>query len=149
MPITVIVKTEADYAKWVEESKAKFGSKPLTANAPAAGTVAEDSNKKFTLAEAKEAGSKIYASNCVACHQATGKGMPPAFPALSGSKVVQGPMEAQIGVLLNGRPGTARVSFARLSDSDLAAVISYTRNSWDNNAGKVVQPSDIKALRKT
>lgn len=149
MPITVIVKTEADYAKWVEESKAKFGSKPLTATAPAAGAVAEDSNKKFTLAEAKEAGSKIYASNCVACHQATGKGMPPAFPALSGSKVVQGAMETQIGVLLNGRPGTAMVSFARLSDSDLAAVITYTRNSWDNNAGKVVQPSDIKALRKT
>ena len=151
MPITVIVKTEADYAKWVEESKAKFGSKPLTAAAPApaAGAVAEDANKKFTLAEAKEAGSKIYAGNCVACHQATGKGMPPAFPALSGSKVVQGPMEAQIGVLLNGRPGTAMVSFARLSDSELAAVITYTRNSWDNNTGKVVQPSDIKALRKT
>lgn len=145
MPITVIVKSEADYAKWVEESKAKFGAKTVAA-APVA--VVEDTNKKFTLAEAKEVGGKIYAANCVACHQATGKGMPPAFPALSGSKVVQGPMDTQIGVLLNGRPGTAMVSFARLSDSELAAVITYTRNSWDNNTGKVVQPSDIKGQRK-
>ena len=75
--------------------------------------------------------------------------LPPVFPPLSGSKVVQGAADGQIGVLLNGRPGTAMVSFARLSDSELAAVISYTRNSWENNTGKIVQPSDIKALRKS
>ncbi len=156
MPITVVVKTEADYAKWVEESKVKFGAKPLTASLPAslpttlaARASAEDAGKKFTLVEAKEAGNKIYAANCVACHQTTGKGMPGAFPALSGSKVVQGPIDAQINVLLNGRPGTAMVSFARLSDSELAAVITYTKNSWDNNTGMIVQPADVKALRKT
>lgn len=147
MPITVIVKSETDYAKWIEESKVKFGAKPLTASLPASAS-AEDANKKFTLAEAKEVGIKIYAANCIACHQTTGKGMPGAFPALSGSKVVQGPIEAQINVLLNGRPGTAMVSFARLSDSELAAVITYTKNSWDNNTGKIVQPADVKALRK-
>jgi len=147
MPITVIVKSETDYAKWIEESKVKFGAKPLTASLPASAS-AEDANKKFTLAEAKEVGIKIYAANCIACHQTTGKGMPGAFPALSGSKVVQGPIDAQINVLLNGRPGTAMVSFARLSDSELAAVITYTKNSWDNNTGKIVQPADVKALRK-
>lgn len=147
MPITVIVKSETDYAKWIEESKVRFGAKPLTASLPASASV-EDANKKFTLAEAKEVGIKIYAANCIACHQTTGKGMPGAFPALSGSKVVQGPIDAQINVLLNGRPGTAMVSFARLSDSELAAVITYTKNSWDNNTGKIVQPADVKALRK-
>jgi cytochrome c oxidase subunit II len=152
MPITVEVKSEADYAKWIKDGQAKWGKgAALTASnsAPKADAPAEDSAKKFTLAEAKDHGEKIYAANCVACHQLTGKGMPPAFPALSGSKVVQGPMDAQIGVLLNGRPGTAMQSFARLSDTDLAAVITYTKNSWDNNTGKVAQPSDIKAARKT
>jgi cytochrome c oxidase subunit II len=152
MPITVEVKSEADYAKWIKDGQAKWGKGAalIASNAaPKADATAEDSAKKFTLAEAKDHGEKVYAANCVACHQLTGKGMPPAFPALSGSKVVQGPLDAQIGVLLNGRPGTAMQSFARLSDTDLAAVITYTKNSWDNNTGKVAQPSDIKAARKT
>jgi cytochrome c oxidase subunit II len=156
MPITVEVKSEADYAKWIKDGQAKWGkgaalvaSNAVSNPALKSDAPAEDSAKKFTLAEAKDHGEKVYAANCVACHQLTGKGMPPAFPALSGSKVVQGPMDAQIGVLLNGRPGTAMQSFARLSDTDLAAVITYTKNSWDNNTGKVAQPSDIKAARKT
>ena len=74
--------------------------------------------------------------------------MPPAFPALSGSKVVMGPVDAQINILLNGKAGTAMASFARLSDLELAAVMTYTKNSWDNNVGKAVQPADIKAKRK-
>jgi cytochrome c oxidase subunit II len=152
MPITVEVKSEADYAKWVKDSQAKWAQPSLTAAAPAAAPAndpAVDANKKFTMAEAKEMGEKVYAANCLACHQATGKGMPPAFPALSGSKVVQGPTDAQIAVLLNGRPGTAMQSFARLSDAELAAVLTYTKNSWDNNTGKIVQPADIKGARKS
>jgi cytochrome c oxidase subunit II len=152
MPITVEVKSEADYAKWVKDGQTKWGKgAALTASnaAPKTEAAVEDTAKKFTLAEAKDHGEKVYATNCAACHQSTGKGMPPAFPALSGSKVVQGPLDAQIGVLLNGRPGTAMQSFARLSDADLAAVITYTKNSWDNSTGKVAQPSDIKAARKT
>ncbi len=147
MPITVEVKSEADYAKWVEVSKTKWGAKPLTAVAPVAPT--EDPEKKFTMAEAKASGEKLFGANCAACHQLNGKGMPPAFPPLSGSKVVQGPAEGQIAVVLNGRAGTAMQSFARLSDSDIAAVITYTRNSWANNTGKVVQPADIRAARKS
>ncbi len=147
MPITVEVKSEADYAKWLETSKAKWSTKEIVAAAPAA--PADDYAKVYTLAEMKTAGEKIYTSNCVACHQANGKGNPPAFPSLSGSKVVQGPTDAQINVLLNGRPGTAMVSFARLSDTDIAAVMTYTKNSWDNNVGKAVQPAEIKAKRKT
>lgn len=154
MPITVEVKSEADYALWVKSGQTKWGKgAALTASidnsAPKSAVLTEEPTKNFTMVEAKAHGEKVYATNCIACHQLTGKGQPPVFPALSGSKVVQGPMDQQIGVILNGRPGTAMQSFARLSDTDLAAVITYTKNSWDNNTGKVVQPSDVKGARKT
>ena len=148
MPITVVVKSEADYAKWVAESKAKWGTKALTAGSAAVATPAEDDGKIFTMAEAKEKGEKIYGANCVACHQPNGKGMPPAFPPLAGSKVVLGPSDQQINILLNGKSGTAMQSFARLSNSELAAVITFTKNSFGNSVGKVIQPADIKAARK-
>ena len=106
MPIAVVVKTDAEYADWVEKSKTKWSAKAASA-APVAAAPAEDDNKTFTMAEAKEKGEKVYSANCVPCHQATGKGMPPAFPPLAGSKVVLGTSDQQIGVLLNGRPGTA------------------------------------------
>ena len=148
MPIAVVVKSEGDYAKWVEESKTKWGSKTLAAGVSAVTATAEDDNKVFTIAEAKEKGEKIYSANCVACHQPNGKGMPPAFPPLAGSKIVLGPSDQQINVLLNGRTGTAMQSFARLSNSDIAAVITFTKNSFGNSVGKVVQPADIKSARK-
>ena len=148
MPITVVVKSEADYAKWVAESKAKWGTKALTAGSATVAASAEDDGKIFTMADAKDKGEKIYGANCVACHQPNGKGMPPAFPPLAGSKVVLGPCDQQINILLNGRPGTAMQSFARLSNSELAAVITFTKNSFGNSVGKVIQPADIKAARK-
>jgi len=109
--------------------------------------VAEDPNKKWETAELITRGEKIYAANCVACHQSTGKGLPPAFPPLDGSKIVNGPKEGEIARVLNGKPGTAMVAFGKqLSDTDLAAVITYTRSSWSNKAGEV-QPADVKAQR--
>lgn len=146
MPIAVVVKSEEDYAKWVEEARNKWGSKPAVSAASAA--PAEDLTRKFTLAELKTQGEKIYAANCVPCHQANGKGLPPAFPPLAGSKVVLAAAEQQINVVLNGRPGTAMQSFARLSSTDLASVITYTKNSFGNNTGMLVQPADVKAARK-
>ena len=147
MPIAVVVKSAADYATWVEESKGKWSTKALTAAAPPV-AAAEDENKVFTMAEAKEKGERIYAANCTACHQPNGKGMPPAFPSLAGSKIVLGPNEQQINILLNGKPGTAMQSFARLSNSEIAAVVTFTKNSFGNSAGKLVQPADIKSARK-
>ncbi|HEX4857410.1 MAG TPA: cytochrome c oxidase subunit II [Usitatibacteraceae bacterium] len=146
MPITVVVKSEADYAKWVAEAKAKWAA-PAAAPAAAAAP-AEDLSKKYALDELKAMGEKVYAGNCVACHQANGKGTPPAFPPLAGSKVVLASADKQIGVLLNGRPGTAMQPFAQLSNTDLAAVITYTKNAFGNATGTVVQPADIKAARK-
>ena len=154
MPIVVEARSAADYASWVKEQKAKMPAPAPAAAAPAApaqvaaAVPAEDPNKKWTLDELKAAGEKVYAANCAACHQATGKGMPPAFPPLDGSKVVTGPKAGQIQLELKGKPGTAMAAFERLSDTDLAAVITYTRNSWGNKTGEAIQPSDIKTARK-
>jgi len=109
---------------------------------------ADDETKAYTLEQLKARGEKVYAANCVACHQASGKGTPPAFPPLDGSKVVLGPRAAQIDIVLNGKPQTAMQSFARLNNVELAAVITFTRNNWGNRTGEAVQPADIKARRK-
>ncbi len=140
MPIVVEVKTKDDYAKWMDEQKKKVA---------AAG---DDPNKVWDVSDLIARGEKVYAANCAACHQPTGKGAPPAFPALDGSKVVNGPKAVQIKTVLNGveHDGklTAMVSWKQLSDTDIAAVITYTRNSWGNKTGEAVQPSEIKVARQ-
>ena len=132
MPIVVNVKTDADYAKWVDEQKKLMAAKM------------DDPNKQWTQAELVARGEKVYAATCVACHQATGKGTPPAFPPLDGSKTVLGPKDNQVATVLNGRQGTPMASFKALSDVELAAVITYTRNSWSNKTGDFVTPAEIK-----
>ena len=93
-------------------------------------------------------GANGFGANCVACHQATGMGVPGTFPALAGSKVVIGPKDEQINLVLNGKPGTAMAPFKHLSDADIAAVVTYTRNNWTNKTGDMATPADVKALRK-
>ena len=137
MPIVVEVKSQDDYRAWADAKKKEMLAK------------ADDPAKEWTVAELNERGAKVYASNCVACHQATGKGVAGAFPALEGSKLVLGKQEDQIAILLNGKPGTAMASFKQLSDVELAAVATYTRNAWGNKAeDNVVQPKDFTAARK-
>lgn len=148
MPIVVEAKTPEAYAAWVKERQAKNAPAPAVASAAAAPAVAEDPNKVWAMAELLASGEKVFAANCAACHQATGKGMPPTFPALDGSKLVNGPKGQQIALLLNGKPGTAMASFARLSDAEIASVMTYTRNSWGNKSGDATQPAEIKAARK-
>jgi cytochrome c oxidase subunit 2 len=135
MPIVVNVLSEEDYAKWVADNK----------KGSSAG--AEDANKALTLAELNTKGASVYAANCVACHQDSGKGVPGAFPALDGSKVVNGPKGDQIAMLLNGK--NAMPSWKTLSDVEIAAVITYTRNHWSNKAGQnMVQAAEVLAARK-
>lgn len=138
MPIVVKVVSQEDYSKWVEEQKAKMAAE------------ADDPNKTWTADELRTRGEKVYASNCVACHQANGKGVPGTFAPLDAAQVVLGPKGPQIEAVLKGRPGTAMASFAHLSDVEIAAVITYTRHAW-SNAGKgedpVVQPVDVKSAR--
>jgi len=93
-------------------------------------------------------GEKVYQANCAACHQANGMGLPGAFPAINGSKVATGPIADHIKVVLNGRPGTAMAAFGgQLSDADIAAVVTYQRNAWDNKMGDLAQPAEIAAAR--
>ena len=137
MPIVVEAVEPEKYAQWVAEQKKKQAAAQL------------DPNKTFTLDELKAHGEKVYAQNCVACHQANGAGIPGAFPGLAGSKLVKGPKEAHIGIVINGKAGTAMAPFGKqLSDVDLAAVVTYERNAWGNNTGDLAQPGEIKALRK-
>ena len=140
MPIVVEVVSEAKYAAWMGDQKKK------------AAALADDPAKVWDLPTLVARGEKVYQNNCVACHQATGKGVPGAFPALDGSPKVTGAKLDQIhilldGVMKDGKP-TAMVSFAKqLSDTDIAAVITYTRNAWGNKTGEVIQPAEIKAAR--
>lgn len=136
MPIVVEVVSEADYAAWVARKKG------------AAAVAAADDAKTFELPDLIARGEKIYAANCAACHQANGMGLPGAFPAINGSKVATGPVGAHIDIVLHGKPGTAMAAFgAQLSDADIAAVVTYQRNAWDNKTGDAVQPAQIAAAQ--
>ncbi len=136
MPIVVNVVSAADYTKWVDGKKKEMASK------------ADDPNKVWTVDELKTRGAQVYATNCVACHQATGKGVPGAFPALDGDAVVNGPKPPQINILLNGKNAMPAWKGV-LSDTEIAAVITYTRNNWSNHAAEnIVQPAEVLAARK-
>jgi cytochrome c oxidase subunit 2 len=138
MPIVVEAVEPEKYAAWVKGQKEKIAKV----------AAAEDPNKSWSLDDLKARGEKVYAANCVACHQANGMGIPNTFPALSGSKVATGPKEAHLTTVLNGRPGTAMAPFKHLSDVEIAAVVTYERNSWSNKSGDLVTPAEVKALRK-
>lgn len=135
MPIVVRVVTDEEYTKW---ARAKIKEQAAQA---------DDPNKVWTVDELKQRGAQVYAANCVTCHQATGKGVPGAFPALDGSAVVRGPKIDQIKLVLGGR--NAMPSWKMLSDTDIAAAITYTRNNWSNKAKEnIVQPAEVLAARK-
>ena len=94
-------------------------------------------------------GEKAYNTTCAACHQPTGEGLPPMFPALKGSPVATGPAEGHIDIVFHGRPGTSMAAFGKqLSPVDLAAIITYERNAWGNNVGDMVTPKDILDFSK-
>ncbi|WP_434632331.1 cytochrome c oxidase subunit II [Chromobacterium sp. CV08] len=137
MPIVVEAKSPEDYAKWRE---AKM--KQLAASA-------DDPNKVWKLDDLKARGEKIYTQNCIPCHQANGKGVPGTFPALDGSPIVTGDKAAHIEIVLfGGKKNPAMAAWGKqLSDTDIAAVITYERNSWGNHTGQVVQPKEVKAAR--
>ncbi len=135
MPIVVEVVEPEKYSQWVVAQNKKSEE------------TAVDVNKEFTMDELKAQGEKVYAGTCAACHQAHGKGIPGTFPGLDGSKITNGPKAEHIKMVVNGKAGTAMVAFKHLSDVDIAAVVTYERNSWGNKTGDVVQPSEIKEFR--
>ncbi len=136
MPVVVEVKSKDDYAKWADEQKKKVAA------------AADDPHKVWGGPDLVARGEKVFNDNCAACHQATGTGNAAAkIPALVADAVVLGPSVAQIDTVLNGRNGMP--SWKQLSDTDIAAAITYTRNSWGNKAAEaVVQPAQVLAERK-
>ena len=135
MPIHVRVVSQADYAKWVDGKKKEMAA------------LADDPAKEWKLEELVARGEKVYNGNCAACHRPDGKGAGPIKP-LDGSAVVLNDPAVQIKILLNGANNGAMPSWKALSDTELAAVITYTKNSWSNKSGKLVQPAEIVAARK-
>ena len=135
MPIHVKVLPQAEYTVWVADQQKKAAAKR------------DDPNKVWALADLQERGAKVYAANCAACHQANGKGAG-AIKALDGSAIVKDANHAaQIQVVLKGAGNGAMPAWAALSDTDLAAVVTYTKNAWSNKTGELVQPAEIVAQR--
>jgi cytochrome c oxidase subunit II len=137
MPIHVKVLSDADYSKWVDGKKKEMAAK------------ADDPNKVWVLGDLVARGEKVYSSNCAVCHKPDGSGAPPAIKALAGSPVVNDADKGkQVKVVLNGQNNGAMPAWKQLSDTDLAAVITYTKNSWSNKTGQLVQPAEVVAARK-
>ncbi|MBI4740288.1 MAG: cytochrome c oxidase subunit II [Betaproteobacteria bacterium] len=145
MPVVVRAVPEAEYLAWADLKKAEQA-------AAAGGT-----DRVWSRDELLVKGKDVYAKQCAVCHQANGQGLPPAFPALSGSKIVAGPLLSPAGKLmkdshldrvLNGKEGSAMQAFGNtLSDTELAAVVTFERNSFGNTGGDLIQPAQIKSLR--
>ena len=136
MPVVVEVVSVEKYAAWVADQQKQLAA------------AAEDPSKVWKLDELVARGEKVYTANCAACHQANGKGLPPAFPGLDGSKLVKGSKEGHIDIIIKGKPGTAMAAFGgQLNDTDIAAVVAYERNAWTNKLGEVIQPAEVKARR--
>ncbi len=136
MPIHVKVVSQADYTAWVSGKQKEMAAK------------ADDPSKEWKLDELLARGEKVYAANCAACHRPDGKGGGPIKP-LDGSAIVQDADHGkQIDVVLHGRLNGAMPSWKALSDTEIAAVITYTKNNWSNKTGQVVQPAEIVAARK-
>ncbi len=136
MPIHVKVLSAADYTAWVDGQKKKLAA------------AADDPAKTWALEELVARGEKVYAANCVACHQANGKGLGPFKPLDGAAVVLDADKGKQIGVVLNGQNNGAMPAWKQLSDTEIAAVITYTKNSWSNKTGQAVQPAEVVAARK-
>jgi cytochrome c oxidase subunit 2 len=135
MPIHVKVLSQADYTKWVESQRVAMAAK------------ADDPTKVWELADLTARGEKVYGANCASCHQASGKGGG-AVKALDGAAVVlDADKTKEISVLLNGQ-NNIMPAWKQLSDTEIAAVITYTKNSWSNKTGQVVQPAEVMAARR-
>ena len=140
MPVVVKVVEKDEYSDWVLSKKEE------------AIKLAELTEKEWSLAELTQRGEGVYQKNCVACHQMNGEGLPPIFPALAGSDIVMFDKDRNVEILMEGVQGAAMQSFAnQLSEVDMAAVITYTRQAWgnaENGDGEYVVPSDIVEYKK-
>jgi cytochrome c oxidase subunit II len=136
MPIHVKVVSAEDYSKWVDGKKKEAAAK------------ADDPSKVWVLADLAARGEKVYAANCAACHQPNGKGAGPIKPLDASPIVLDADKNKQIHVVLNGAANGAMPPWKQLSDTEIAAVVTYTKNNWSNKTGQLVQPAEVAAARK-
>ncbi len=136
MPVVLVAKKKAEYEEWLAEMKAEQSEESAS------------SDKEWSQEELMAKGEEVYGTNCAACHQANGEGVPDAFPALKDGAITTGPVEDHLDIVLNGKEGTTMAAFGeQLSDAEIAAVVTYERNSWGNDTGDMVQPADVKNAR--
>ena len=134
MPIVVKVVEQEEYDLWVDNKKQE------------AIKLAELTTKDWSTEELVQRGQEVYEKNCVSCHMAEGQGIPGIFPALAGSEIALYDKDRHIEILMEGVQGAAMNSFDYLSEVELAAVITYSRQAWGNaeeGDGEVVVPKDI------
>ena len=135
MPIVVQAMPEDEYDAWYAAALAQAKADE------------ELKNMEFSHEELMAQGEEVYSKFCASCHQANGKGIPPVFPSLVGSAIATGPVDEHIGIILNGKPGTAMQAFSeQLRADQIGAVTHYERNAWGNNTGDMVQPRDVVKL---
>jgi cytochrome c oxidase subunit 2 len=166
MPVVVEVVPEDQFVGWLGENAAAEPETAVAAapaGAPAVMAANEEAgagpaasapaatqpSEEWSTDRAMALGEELYMANCAACHQADGQGIPAAgFPPLAGSAVVTGPIPAHAQIAVHGKPGTAMAAFGpQLSDEQVAAILTYQRNSWGNETGDLVQPSDVAEVR--
>ena len=136
MPIVLNVLPRAEYEQWVRQQKNRMVDEQA------------EVERLWSRKELMELGEDVYTAQCAACHQSDGMGLAPAFPALAGSSVATGPVSEHIDVVLNGREGTAMQAWGNmLSEADIAAALTYTRNAFGNESGDVVQPQTIYRIK--
>jgi cytochrome c oxidase subunit 2 len=136
MPIVLKVLPKAEFASWIQEQRRDMAHEQA------------DVERLWSREELMSLGESVYATQCATCHQADGQGLAPGFPALAGSKVATGPLQDHIEIVLNGRDGTAMQAWGKmLSEADIAAALTYTRNAFGNDTGDVVQPQAIARIK--
>jgi cytochrome c oxidase subunit 2 len=136
MPIVLNVLPRAEYELWVQEQHQGMAREQA------------ETDRLWTREELMKQGENVYAAQCATCHQADGQGLAPAFPALAGSRVTNGPLNDNIEIVLHGREGTAMQAWGTmLTETDIAAALTYTRNAFGNETGDVVQPRTIARIK--
>jgi len=136
MPIVLNVLPKPEYQSWVQDQRREVAHQQA------------DVERLWSREELMSLGENVYATQCATCHQADGRGLAPGFPALAGSSVAIGPLQDHIDVVLNGREGTAMQGWGdMLTDADIAAALTYTRNAFGNDTGDVVQPQAIARIK--
>ena len=134
MPIHVVVLEAKDYTAWVDKQK-----KALAA-------AADDPKKVWEMGPLMARGEKVYLANCAVCHKPDGSGAGPVKPLDKSPVVLDKDINAQITTVLHGRLNGAMPAWqGKLSETEIAAAITYTKNSWSNHTGQLVEPSDVVA----